>query len=114
LLGDPSPLRYAAGQTIINPGEPGVFMDFPLEGRVAILSQDKLASHVGVGSVFGEMALIDSAARSARVVAESACVLMAVSRAQFLHLVQSQPEIGHALLKLMAQRLQAATARASR
>lgn len=114
LLDNPSPLRYAAGQTIITPGEPGVFMYFPLEGRVAILNQDKVLSHVGVGSVFGEMSLVDSAARSARVVAESACLLMAVSRAQFLHLVQSHPEIGLALLKLMAQRLQSATAQASR
>lgn len=114
LLDNPSPLRYAAGQTIITPGEPGVFMYFPIEGRVAIMNQDKVLSHVGVGSVFGEMSLVDSAARSARVVAESACLLMAVSRAQFLHLVQSHPEIGLALLKLMAQRLQAATAQASR
>lgn len=114
LLDNPSPLRYTAGQTIITPGEPGVFMYFPIEGRVAILNQDKVLSHVGVGSVFGEMSLVDSAARSARVVAESACLLMAVSRAQFLHLVQSHPEIGLALLKLMAQRLQAATAQASR
>ncbi len=114
LLDNPSPLRYAAGQTIITPGEPGLYMYFPVEGRVAILNQDKVVSHVGVGSVFGEMSLIDSAARSARVVAESACLLMAVSRTQFLHLVQAHPEIGLALLKLMAQRLQAATAQASR
>jgi CRP-like cAMP-binding protein len=114
LLDNPSPLRYTAGQTIITTGEPGLFMYFPLEGRVSILNGDKVLSHVGVGSVFGEMSLVDSAARSARVVAESPCLLMAVSRAQFLHLVQAHPEIGLALLKLMAQRLQAATAQASR
>lgn len=114
LLDDPSPLRYPAKQTIVSPGDPGLFMYFPLEGRVAICSQDKVLSHVGVGSVFGEMSLIDSAPRSARVVAESDCLLLGVSRAQFLHLVQSHPEIGLALLKLMAQRLQAATAQTSR
>lgn len=114
LLDNPTPQRYPARQTIISPGDPGVFMYFPLEGRVAIQSQDRVLSHVGVGSVFGEMALIDSAARSARVVAQTDCLLLAVSRAQFLVLVESHPEIGLALLKLMAQRLQAATAQTSR
>lgn len=114
LLDNPSPLRYPAKQTIVSPGDPGLFMYFPLEGRVAILSQEKVLSHVGVGSVFGEMSLIDSAPRSARVVAETDCLLLAVSRAQFLHLVAAHPEIGLALLKLMAQRLQAATAQSSR
>lgn len=114
LLDHPSPLRYQAKQTVVSPGDPGLFMYFPLEGRVAILSQDKVLSHVGVGSVFGEMSLIDSAPRSARVVAECDCLLLAVSRAQFLRLVEAHPEIGLALLKLMAQRLQAATAQTSR
>lgn len=114
LLDNPSPLRYQAKQTVVSPGDPGLFMYFPVEGRVAILSQDKVLSHVGVGSVFGEMSLIDSAPRSARVVAETDALLLAVSRAQFLHLAQSHPEIGLALLKLMAQRLQAATAQTSR
>jgi len=113
-LDHPLSLRYTAGQTIINPGDAGVFMYFPREGRVAIMNQERTLQHVGVGSVFGEMALIDSAARSAKVVAETDCVLMAVSRAQFLQLVQSNPDIGLALLKLLARRLKATTTQMSR
>jgi len=114
ILDHPTPLRYVANQTIISPGDPGVFMYFPREGRVAIQSQDKTLQRVGVGSVFGEMALIDSAARSAKVVAETDCVLLAVNRMQFLKLVEANPDIGLALLKIIAQRLQAATAQTSR
>lgn len=114
ILDHPQPLRYAANQTIISPGDPGVFMYFPREGRVAIQSQDKTLQRVGVGSVFGEMALIDSAARSAKVIAETDCVLLAVNRAQFLRIVQANPDFGLALLKVIAQRLQAATAQSSR
>jgi CRP-like cAMP-binding protein len=113
-LDDPEPLRYAAQQTIINPGEPGLFMYFLQEGRVAIQSQDRTLQRIGVGSAFGEMALIDSAARSAKVVAETNCVLLAVNRGQFLQLVRSNPEIGLALLTMMAQRLQIATAQSTR
>ncbi len=113
-LDHPTPLRYALGQTILNPGDPGLFMYFPREGRVAVLSHDKTLQHVGVGSVFGEMALVDSAARSAKVVAETDCVLLAVNRAQFLQLVRSNPDIGLSLLKVVAQRLHTATAQTSR
>ncbi len=113
-LDHPASLRYLAGQTIISPGDAGVFMYFPREGRVAIMNQERTLQRVGVGSVFGEMALIDSAARSAKVVAETDCVLMAVSRAQFLQLVQSNPDVGLALLKLLARRLKATTVRSSR
>jgi CRP-like cAMP-binding protein len=81
---------------------------------VAIQSQDRTLQRIGVGSAFGEMALIDSAARSAKVVAETNCVLLAVNRGQFLQLVRSNPEIGLALLTMMAQRLQIATAQSTR
>jgi len=114
LLDHPTPLRYLRNQNIINAGEPGLLMYFPREGRVSIVSQEKTVLRVGVGSVFGEMSLIDSAARSARAVAETDCVLMAVSRSQFLRVLESSPEIGLTLLKVMAQRLQSATAQTAR
>lgn len=113
-LDHPTPLRFAANHVIISPGDAGVFMHFPLEGKVAIMSEDRVLQHVGVGSVFGEMALIDSVARSAKVMAASDCVLMAVNRTQFLKLIQSMPEVGLSLLRLIAQRLQTATAQSSR
>lgn len=114
ILEHPAPLRYAANQTILNPGDPGLFMYFPREGRVAVMNQDKTVLRVGVGSVFGEMALVDSAARSAKVVAETDCALLAVNRAQILELVRAQPDIGLALLRIVAQRLQNATAQTFR
>jgi len=110
ILDHPTPLRYTANQTVISPGDPGVFMYFPREGRVAIVAQDKTVQRVGVGSVFGEMALVDSAARSAKVVAETDCALLAVNRMQFLKLVEANPDIGLLLLRIVAQRLQTATA----
>lgn len=108
-LGNPALLNFAAGQTIINAGETGVLMYLPREGRVAITVDGRLLEHVGVGGVFGEMALVDRAARAATVVAETACALMAVNRKQFLELVQTNPAFGLSLLKLLGQRLRAAT-----
>jgi CRP/FNR family cyclic AMP-dependent transcriptional regulator len=108
-LGNPQLTRFAAGQTIINAGEAGVLMYLPRAGRVAITAAGRMLEHVGAGGVFGEMALVDRAPRSANAVAETDCALMAVNRKQFLELVQTKPAFGLSLLKLLGQRLQAAT-----
>ena len=110
-LGDPALLNFTAGQTIINAGEAGVLMYLPRNGRVAITANSRTLEHVGVGGVFGEMTLVDRAARAATAVAETDCALMAVNRKQFLELVQTNPAFGLSLLKLLGQRLQAATVR---
>ena len=109
-LGNPRLLKFTAGQTIINAGETGVMMYLPREGRVSITVEGKTIEHVGPGGVFGEMALVDRAARVANAVAETNCSLMAVNRKQFLDLVQTDPAFGLSLLKVLGQRLQATTA----
>ncbi len=108
-LGNPQPLKFAAGHAIFNAGEPGVRMYLPREGRVAITVDGKTLEQVGPGGVFGEMALVDSAKRAASAVAETNCELMAVNRNQFLELVKTKPAIGMSLLKVLGQRLQAVT-----
>lgn len=60
------------------------------------------------------MALVDRATRAANAVAETDCALLAVNRKQFLELVQTYPAFGLSLLKLLGQRLQAATMQAAK
>jgi CRP-like cAMP-binding protein len=108
-LGDPRPLKFTAGQTIINAGEKGVLSYLVREGRVAITADGRKIERVGVGGVFGEMALVDRSTRAANAVAEIDCTLVAVNRKQFLDLVQDNPAFGLSLLKVLGQRLQAMT-----
>ena len=108
-LGNPQLLRFSAGQSIIHAGEKGVLMYLLREGRVVITADGRMLEHVGVGGVFGEMALVDHSTRAANAFAETDCALMAVNRKQFLKLVQSNPEFGLSLLKVLGQRLQATT-----
>jgi CRP/FNR family cyclic AMP-dependent transcriptional regulator len=108
-LGNPAPLKFAAGRTIINAGDKGVTMYLVREGRVTITAEGKTIERVGVGGVFGEMALVDRASRAASAVAETDCAVSAVNRKQFLDLVQGDPEFGLSLLKVLGQRLQAVT-----
>src|SRR4051812_29150208 len=69
-LGNPRPLKFTAGQAIINAGETGVLMYMVREGRVAIVADGKVIERVGPGGVFGEMALVDRAPRAASAAAE--------------------------------------------
>jgi CRP/FNR family cyclic AMP-dependent transcriptional regulator len=113
-LGNPALLRYNRGKSILKTGEAGVLMYLPREGRVTITADGRTLEHVGVGGVFGEMALVSRAPRAANAVAETDCALIAVNRTQLRQLVQSNPAFGLSLLKLVAQRLQAVTIRASK
>jgi CRP-like cAMP-binding protein len=108
-LGNPALMRYVKGQTIVNAGEPGVLMYLVREGRVAIVAKDRMLERVGVGGVFGEMALVSRTTRAASAVAETECALIAVNRSQLRQLVQANPDFGLSLLKLVAKRLQAVT-----
>lgn len=108
-LDNPRTLKFTAGQTIINAGEKGVLMYLVREGRVAITADGKTLERLGVGGVFGEMALVDRAARAANASAETDCSLLAVNRKQFLELIECNPAFGMSLLKLLGLRLQTVT-----
>jgi CRP/FNR family cyclic AMP-dependent transcriptional regulator len=73
-----------------------------------------LLERVGVGGVFGEMALVTRTTRAADAVAETDCALIAVNRTQLRTLVQANPAFGLSLLKLVARRLQAVTIQVSK
>ena len=110
-LGDPPLSKFMPGKTIIKAGEPGVLMYLVRSGRVEITADGRTLERVGVGGVFGEMALVDQATRAANAVAETECELMKVNRSQLYQLVKAYPSFALSLLKVVAQRLQAVTSK---
>jgi CRP/FNR family cyclic AMP-dependent transcriptional regulator len=108
-LRNPELVYHSGGQTILKAGESGVLMYLVRRGYVVITVNGKTVETIGPGGVFGEMALVDHATRAANAVAETTCALLTVNRKQFLDLVQIDPAFGLSLLKLLGQRLQAAT-----
>ena len=63
-----------------------------------------IVGRAGPGGVFGEMALVDQAVRSATATAETECKMLAINRNVFLHLVKTSPAFGIALLNGIAAR----------
>ncbi len=103
-LGSDAYLSYETGATIVREGQIGVLMYVVLKGRVAIRVGDHVVEKVGLGGVFGEMALVDRTPRLASAVAESNCKLLAINRNAFLNLVRHSRRFAASLLAAVSAR----------
>ena len=97
--------RSREGRAIIVEGSSGVSMYAILEGSAAVAIQGKVIETAGPGSVFGEMALIDSSPRAASVTATSDCKLLSINKESFMSLVRNNPAFGIGILRGFAERL---------
>jgi CRP-like cAMP-binding protein len=104
-LGQQAVVRYDKGKIIMVAGQAGALMYVVIEGRVAISIRGAVVERIGLGGVFGEMALVDQSPRAANAVADTDCALLAINRNVFVNLVKSEPSFGIALLSAMAERL---------
>jgi CRP-like cAMP-binding protein len=104
-LGEQAMARHNAGSVLFREGSAGVLMYVVVEGAVTVSIKNQVVGHVGPGGMFGEMALVDQAARTASAAAETDCALLAINRAVFMNLVKANPEFGAALLGAVAHRV---------
>ena len=100
--------HFQAGAHICEEGESGDEMYVVLEGEVEIRVGSHLLATVGPGEMFCEMALIDTAARSASAVAKTDCRLAPVDEQRFLFLVQHAPYFALNVMQVLADRLRLA------
>jgi CRP-like cAMP-binding protein len=96
---------FAPGETIFVEGEEGGTMYVVLEGSVRLSVTGRTLEKVAQGGVFGEMALIDAAPRSATAVALTACTLVPVTAQRFKALVRESPDFAVEIMRVMAARL---------
>ncbi|MCL2183500.1 MAG: cyclic nucleotide-binding domain-containing protein [Chitinispirillia bacterium] len=100
---------YAAGALIFAEGERGEEVFIIKSGSVKIVKgnggSEILLAILKPGDIFGEMALLDSAARTASAVAYEECRLMALDKANFNLVLETQPQIIERLTTLLAERI---------
>ena len=90
--------QYKAGEHIIVEGERGVELYVLLSGDVDILKGGELLTTLNAGVHIGEMALIDSAPRSATVKAKTDVRLLVMRREEFFGVIRTEPVIATKLL----------------
>ena len=103
-----APLRIAPGQVVFAAGDGGREMFIVRTGTVDLRIGDTLLETVEPGGVFGEMALVDPAPRSATAIAGPDCTLVVVEVSSFNHLVRRVPGLALEIMKVMARRLRRA------
>ena len=82
-----------------------------LDGDVMLTRAGKPLDLVPPGEIFGEMAAIAEAPRSATATAHKNCRVLSLDEKQFQHALQKKPEFALMLMSVMAQRLRRGVAR---
>lgn len=105
------PRRFQAGTVLIREGETGSdqSMALILSGEVAVESVSPsdqiMVSVLGPGCLFGELALLDNAARSATCTAATDLALAVLTRENLSRLVDEEPQVAARLLLEMSKRI---------
>jgi CRP/FNR family transcriptional regulator, cyclic AMP receptor protein len=97
--------KFKAGKTICKEGTAGDVMYVVLDGELEVSAGGKVFEIAKPGDVVGEMALIDTKARSATVVAKTDCRLVPINEKRFLVLVHQTPIFALLVMRTLADRL---------
>ena len=114
LAGSCQERKYSAGSTLIKQGDTGVGLYVLTSGKVRVTrvnNPDRLEEELdiaGVGSVLGEMALLDDLPRSATVTAIEDVTALLLPVWEFRSTLQSHPDIAIRLLSVLSRRLRKA------
>src|SRR4051812_1575036 len=94
-----------AGSTIIERGDIGTCMYIVAAGRLRVHDGVRTLDEVNPGDAFGEMALLDTAPRSAFVAAIDDSCLLRLEQEPFYRLLAARPEIATGIIRMLSGRL---------
>jgi CRP-like cAMP-binding protein len=105
------PAQIAEGEKIFAENERAIplvrknKMYLLLKGEVGLVSGSKNIGRVRPGEIFGEMAMISDAPRSASAVAKTACRVIALDDEEFQAALRKKPEFAVMMMSVMIHRL---------
>ena len=100
---------YLKGEVVFDEGDEGQALYVILSGRVMICKKidtvNTVVAEMPAGALFGELALLDDAPRTAQVRAAEDCLLAALSRADFETLLETHARIASKIALQLARDL---------
>jgi len=99
------PRSFRNGDTIFREGDMADCLYVIQQGDVEIRLGNRVLGTLNPGGIFGEMALIDGAPRSATAVAASDVIVVPVTEKQFLFMVSHTPYFALNVMRILADRL---------
>jgi CRP-like cAMP-binding protein len=110
--------KFAQGETIFRESKRGrrILLErdkmyLLLKGEVSLLAGNQDIGAIKAGEIFGEMAAIGNAPRSATAVAKTACRVIALDEKQFKKALTKKPGFALMLMSVMVKRLRETLAR---
>jgi sigma-B regulation protein RsbU (phosphoserine phosphatase) len=106
--------ELADREILFREGDPGDHFYMVMRGELEVLmaegkTEEMLLNVLNAGEYFGEMSLIlPGGHRTASLRARGASTLLSMSRLQFLDLTKKYPQLSHAMVRVLSQRLDAA------
>ncbi len=101
-------ITLQAGETVFREGDGGDVMFAVVEGSVAFSGTGRSSRMSAPAGIFGEMALIGSADRSATAQALTTARVVRVGHDEFTYLVQEYPTFALRVVAIMDERLRRA------
>ena len=100
------PLKsFEAGEKVFLQDEPGEHMFIVRTGQVNIITFGTVLENVGPNGIFGEMALIDDAPRSAAAIASEPTEVAQIDKPAFLEMIAHEPQIALHVMSMLATRI---------
>ena len=96
--------EFPARSVLIERGQPGLGLFVIVDGTARTYLRDRSVDF-NPGDFVGELSLLADEPRTARVVADTDVRCLAISRADFRRLLESEPRIALAMLRVVATRL---------
>jgi CRP/FNR family cyclic AMP-dependent transcriptional regulator len=119
LIAHASVRQHRARTVIMEKGDEAAALYLLLSGRVRVFAADDngkeiVLNELGPGDHLGELALIETAARSASVITVTPTRCLVLPKAAFASLLMSRPEVALHLLQALARRVRELTAEVER
>jgi hypothetical protein len=103
------PYSVSAGVRVVTEGEEGNELYIVRAGEATVQHGDRVVARLGPGSLFGELAVLDPAPRSADVVAAVDTDLLILDRTTLLDLMARRPEVAADIITMLVRRLRTGT-----
>jgi len=102
-------VAFEDGHVIARQGDIGTGFFVVASGAVRIIRDGAEIAHLGPGEFFGELSILDGLPRVAQVVADGPTTCLALASWDFEAVVEAQPKVAMAVMRVLARRLRERT-----
>jgi CRP-like cAMP-binding protein len=98
-------ISFPPGVVLFTAGDPGDYMYVVKTGEVDLIIGDEVVETAVAGTIFGELALVDSETRICTAITRTDCELVKIDEKRFTFMLQQTPYFAIEVMHTLADRL---------